>query len=244
MSARGGGPGPETFAELARSLLAEPDVPHTLQKIVDLAVVTIDACDHAGITLVTGGRADTRVVSDDVPSKVDAIQFGAREGPCIDVLREGEVLVTGDLVGDERWPRFSGRARPETGIISVMAFRLFVDDTTLGALNLYSKRANAFDDVARATGSAFAAHAAVALWSSMHDEQMAHALASRDLIGQAKGILMAKEGVTADRAFDMLRRASQRLNVKLRDLAEEVARTGVTPSSPPTAGSERHQADG
>ena len=244
MSSSGEGPGPETFAELARSLLAEQDVPRTLQRIVDLAVETIDACDHAGITLLQGGKVVTRVASDDVPFKVDAIQLQIGEGPCLDVLRDGELFVAGDLDRDQRWPRFSSRAQSETGIRSIIAFRLFVDGGTLGALNLYSKRTEAFDDEARATGSVFAAHAAVALWSSLHDEQMEHALASRDLIGQAKGILMAKEGVTAEHAFDMLRRASQRLNVKLRDLAEEVARTGVTPSSPPTARSQGDQPGG
>jgi hypothetical protein len=105
-------------------------------------------------------------------------------------------------------------------------------------LNLYSKGVDAFDDDARSLGSVFAAHAAVALSTALHDEQMDAALQSRDVIGQAKGILMAREGLTADQAFDMLRRASQRLNVKLRELAEEVAYTGEPPESAPPAGGE------
>ena len=93
----------------------------------------------------------------------------------------------------------------------------------MGALNLYSKHRNAFDDEALAVGSVFATHAAVALAGAQQDEQMYKALQSRDVIGQAKGILMAQQNVSADEAFDILRRASQRMNIKLREVAERVA---------------------
>jgi len=219
----------EAFADLARSLLAEEDVQKTLQRIVELAVETIDGCDHAGITLLHGRKPSTPAASDHVPGMVDAIQYGAGEGPCLDAIRHHEVFRTGDLSREARWPSFSARAQRETGVASMMGFRLFVAGDTLGSLNLYSKRVDAFDDQAQVAGSVFAAHAAIALSSALHDEQMDQALASRDVIGQAKGILMAREGVTADVAFEMLRRASQRLNVKLLKLAEEVARTGKTP---------------
>jgi transcriptional regulator with GAF, ATPase, and Fis domain len=242
------GPQAEMFAEVARSLLAESDVQTTLQRIVDLAVDTIDGCDHAGITFLHAGVFTTPAASDDVPVKVDEIQYETGEGPCIDAMRDHEVFRTGDLGSEERWPEFAGRAQRETGITSMMGFRLFVAEDTLGALNVYSKRADAFDDDACAAGSVFAAHAAVALATAQHDEQMDQALASRDVIGQAKGILMAKEGITADEAFDVLRRASQRLNMKLRLLAEEIARTGVTPPVPagssPAAAPEGDEAGG
>jgi len=231
-------PQPEVFAEMARSLLAEGDVQTTLQRIVELAVETIDGCDHAGVTVLHAGVFSTPASSDDVPVKVDAIQYETGEGPCVDAIRDHEVFKTGDLGHETRWPAFSARAQRETGVTSMMGFRLFVAGDTLGALNLFSKVTDAFDDAASASGSVFAAHAAIALSTALHDEQMSQALESRDIIGQAKGILMAKEGVTADEAFDMLRRASQRLNVKLRKLAEDVARTGVTPPSPPPAAPE------
>ena len=99
----------------------------------------------------------------------------------------------------------------------------FAEEDTLGALNLYSKQRGAFDDEALAVGSVFATHAAVALAGAQHDEQMQKALQTRDVIGQAKGILMAQQDVSADEAFDILRRASQRMNIKLRELAERVA---------------------
>lgn len=240
----GGVPNAEVFAEVARALVAQADVQRTLQKIVDLAVETIHGCDHAGVTLLKGREASTAAASDDVPATVDAIQYETGEGPCLDAIRHHEVYRTGDLAAERRWPQFSRRAQRETGIASMLCFRLFVEGDTLGALNMYSKAEDAFDDEARAVGLVFAAHAAVALANAIHDEQLEEALQSRDVIGQAKGILMAQQGVDADRAFDMLRRASQRLNLKLRDLAADVAHSGGRPPSPAPASGQRQEGTG
>lgn len=214
---------------MARSLLAQEDVQHTLQRIVDLAVETIDGCDHAGISFLKGRTGSTPASSDGVPPRVDAIQYETGEGPGLDAIRYHEVYRIGDLGTERRWPEFSGRARRETGVTSMLSVRLFVEGDTLGALNLYSKVRDAFDDRAQAAGLVFAAHAAIAMATSVHDEQMDEALQSRDVIGQAKGMLMAREGVDADEAFAMLRRASQRLNVKLREVATRIV-------SPPAQG--------
>ena len=92
----------------------------------------------------------------------------------------------------------------------------------MGALNLYSRRPDAFDDRDVAVGSVFAAHAAVALTSAQHNEDLAKKAASRNVIGMAKGIVMAQQRVSDERAFDILRRASQRMNLELRDLAQQV----------------------
>jgi transcriptional regulator with GAF, ATPase, and Fis domain len=237
MTSRDEGPTPEVFAEVARSLLAQDDVQHTLQRIVDLAVETVEGCDHAGISFLKGRTGSTPASSDDVPPLVDAIQYETGEGPCLDAIRNHEVYRTGDLGKEARWPQFSERAQRETGVTSMLSFRLFVAGDTLGALNLYSKGHDAFDDRAQAVGSVFAAHAAIALATAIHDEQMEEALRSRDVIGQAKGMLMAREGIDADTAFDMLRRASQRLNLKLRDVAARIV-------SPPPPGGERDQGGG
>lgn len=217
----------QTFAGIARALLSENSVQATLQKIVDLAVETVDGCDHAGISFVEGRKITTRASSNDVPPRVDAIQYETGEGPCLDAIRDQEVFQTDDLAEEERWPKFSKRAARETQVASMLCFRLFIEHDTPGALNLNSKRKAAFNDEDRVIGSVFAAHAAVALSTAVHDEQMANALESRDVIGQAKGILMARQGVNADEAFDMLRRGSQRLNIKLRELATRVTRSGA-----------------
>jgi GAF domain-containing protein len=213
----------ETFAEVARALRAEGSVKATLDRIVELAVTTVEGCEHAGITLVEQGTVRTPAASDDVPAVVDAVQYETGEGPCLDAIREHEVFQTDDLLNEPRWPNFSRRAAEASGVASMLAYRLFIEADTMGALNLYSKQKYAFDGEDRAVGSIFAAHAAVALSAARHQDQLEQAIETRDLIGQAKGILMARQDVTADQAFDMLRRGSQRLNIKLRELARQVA---------------------
>ncbi len=245
MSSQAGDSAAEVFAEMARSLLSQGDVRQTLQRIVDLAVGTIGGCEHAGISVLRSGVGSTSAASDDVPPRVDAIQYDTGDGPCLSAIREHEVFQSGDLTSETRWPLFAARAAAETGILSMLCFRLFVAGDTLGALNLYSTAVDAFDERSRTIGLVFAAHAAMALSTAMHDEQLGEALQTRDLIGQAKGILMAREGVDADEAFDMLRRASQRLNIKLRDVAGDMvdsARSGGpapasgNPEQPPAGG--------
>ncbi len=218
----------ETFAEVARALTVERSVQATLEKIVELAVSTVDGCDHAGVSLVESGRVRTPAASDDVPRLVDTVQYETGEGPCLDAIREHEVFQTDDLTKEPRWPNFSRRAAEKSGVSSMLCYRLFVEADTMGALNLYSKERNAFDAEDRAVGSIFAAHASVALSAARQKDQLEQAIETRDLIGQAKGILMARQDVTAEQAFDMLRRGSQRLNIKLRDLARQVA-TGGSP---------------
>ena len=213
----------ETFAEVARALLDEDDLEGTLTKVTAMAVETIDGCDHAGVSLIEGRTISTPAASDDVPVQVDAIQYETAQGPCLDAIREHETFRIDDLTTEDRWPDFSKRAAAETGVASMLSFRLYAQGDTMGALNLYSKQPSAFDDEALAVGSVFATHAAVALAGAQQDEQMHKALQGRDVIGQAKGILMAQQNVSADEAFDILRRASQRMNIKLREVAERVA---------------------
>lgn len=213
----------ETFGEVARALASGGDTKHILQQIVDLAVEHLEACEYAGITVVEGRKVTSPASSHEVPRTVDHIQSETGQGPCVDAIKEKEIFETGDLSCDERWPEFSRRAFEETGIHSVLSLRLFVQEDTMGALNLYSRQPHAFDDSNVAMGSVFAAHAAVAMQSSRRQGELEDKARSRDVIGQAKGILMARSGVDEDRAFEMLKNASQRMNVKLRQVAEEIA---------------------
>ena len=223
----------QMFAEVARALGAEDSVERTLTRICELGVQTIEGCDHAGVALVEGRKITTTAASDEIPARVDAIQYETDEGPCLDAMREHEIFVVDELAAEARWPKFASRAAQETGIASILSFRLFVDEDTLGSLNLYSTRNAAFrDDEPRELGAVFAAHAAVALSSAQREAHLEEAVRSRDVIGQAKGILMARKHVTEEQAFAILRRASQRLNVKLREIAERVAQTGEDPEDP------------
>jgi transcriptional regulator with GAF, ATPase, and Fis domain len=212
----------EVFGEVARSLLAERDVEQTLKKIIQRAMETIEHCQHAGIDIIERRKIRPVMQSGEAATVFGRIQAEVGEGPCLDAIREQEVFVTGRLSEERRWPALSSRANEEAGIDSVLAFRLFVEEETMGVLNLYSTQADAFDEHDIAVGSVFAVHAAVALTTAREREHLEEAIQARDLIGRAKGILMTRQPITDDQAFDLLRRASQRLNVKLRDVASEV----------------------
>jgi GAF domain-containing protein len=212
----------ETFADVARGLLGGHDVDATLERICRLAVRTVDACEAAGISIVERKTITSHSTTNDLPCIVDGIQAETQEGPCVDAIKEHAVFVTGDLAQETRWPLFARRAHEETGVRSILSLRLFASEDTMGALNLYSTQPDAFDDQDVAVGSVFAAHAAVALSNARHEEALEKKADSRDVIGMAKGIIMARQHVTDDQAFDVLRRASQRMNVKLRELADRV----------------------
>ncbi len=232
------------LADVARELQGENSPRETWQRIVDLAVQQLEHCEYAAISLVRpNNRVDTPASSHPVTLKVDAIQYDTGQGPCLDAIREAEVFTTGDLGEERRWPAFAHQAVAETGIRSMLCFRLFVQQETLGALNLYARGVDAFDDHDRVIGSLFAAHAALAMSSAeqrQHGEQLESALDSSRVIGMAIGILMEQTKVPRLRAFEILSAASQRNNVKLRDLAETVV-AGVearqakpAPPAPPT----------
>jgi GAF domain-containing protein len=223
----------EDFAAIARDLQAETTPESTQERITRVAVNSIGGCDHAAISVI-GRRGGVLTVAptDDVPVRVDAIQYGTGQGPCLDAMSGHEMSVIDDLVGDGRWPAFSRRAAEETGVRSMLSFRLFVRGDTIGALNLYSRRPAAFDLHARVVGTVLAAHAAIALASArerQHTEHLEEALRSNREIGMAMGVLMGREGLTEVEAFTQLRRASQYLNVKVREVAARVVETGNLP---------------
>jgi hypothetical protein len=207
-------------------------VDETLQLAVDLATELVRGCEIADVMLLRRGGTTTPVSSEPTAVEIDRIQAETGEGPCISAARDHPVVVSDDLETDDRWPAFSRRAVAETGVHSALSFQLYLhrsDGDRFGAMNLYSREPAAFDADSIALGEVFAAHCSTALAAAIDREGAEVALASRDLIGQAKGILMATERVTAAEAFDLLRRTSQDLNVKLRDVADHVTRLGQLP---------------
>ena len=223
----------ETFGAVARALGEyRDDVQQGLDKVVRLAVETLDACEFAGISLAEGRKITSPASTNDTPKRLDEIQSETGEGPCIEAIREHEVFQTGDLRNESRWPKFSERAHRETGVRSILSLRLFVEEDTLGALNMYSTASDAFDDSDVALGTVFAVHAAVAMSAARRQASLEQKADSRDLIGQAKGILMARSDISDDRAFELLKAASQRMNVKLRDIAKDVVERKPPPDPP------------
>lgn len=136
-----------------------------------------------------------------------------------------------DLRAETRWPGFARRA-VALGVLSVLSFQLFAADDSFGALNLYSPDAAAFGPDSESTGILLASHAALAMAASRTQEGLLTAMDSREMIGQAKGILMERYKVTGVEAFGLLVASSQAVNRKLRDVAEHLVATGelLTPS--------------
>lgn len=216
-----------TFSELARDLMTQSDVDATWDRICLVAVETIDGCESAGISLIQGRTVESRATTpDDIPRLLDHIQSETQQGPCVDAIQRHEVFTTGFLPDETRWPDYSQRAFDETGVLSVLSFRLYVQGETLGSLNLYSQQRDAFDDHDVAVGAVFATHAALAMNKVLLTRNLEAKADSRDAIGIAKGMIMAHSQVTDEEAFDLLRRASQRMNVKVRDMAHRMADGG------------------
>jgi transcriptional regulator with GAF, ATPase, and Fis domain len=227
----------EVFADIARQLEAEISPERTQGRVTRAAVATVGGCDHAAISIVRRqGEVKTVAPTDVVPTLVDAIQYETGEGPCLTAIYEHATYLIDDLADDRRWPAFGRRAAEETGVRCMLSFRLFLRGDTIGALNLYSRRAAAFDEHDSAVGTVLAAHAAVAMAAAVEHEraeQLEAALGSSREIGMAMGVLMSRGRTSQDEAFDLLRRASQHLNRKLRDVAADVIETGELPGRPP-----------
>ena len=201
----------------------------TLAAILGSATSVISGADHAGLNLLTRGRFEPQATIGSAPEPLDALQQRTGTGPCIDASRKQESIDVANMAEETRWPDFAAAA-VDLGVRAMCCVPLWVDDRRMGSLSLYAERPRAFDDTSKRLADLYATHAAVALLEAQRTDQLQRALASRDVIGQAKGVLMAQRRVTADEAFDVLKAASQALNRKLIDVAESVASTGELPA--------------
>jgi GAF domain-containing protein len=216
----------EQLARLARSLEAEGDTGAMLDEVVASAVALIPGAEEASISLVVARRQVTsQHRTGDLPERVDAIQAETGEGPCLDGAYEQQTVRVPDLRHEQRWPTFARRAY-EAGAGSMLSFQLYVQGDTLGALNLYSREPEGFDDESEQVGLIFASYAAVAFADAQKMDHLDRAVASRDLIGQAKGMLMERYRIDGDGAFRVLARVSQCANRPLREIAQELVTTG------------------
>ena len=223
------------LAEIATVLLA-PGVVTAAERVVTLAVRTMDTCDEAGLCRTATpdpDRAENRPTG--LIGELERLQGQTRQGPCTDTLAGLAWVYVPDLLDDQRWPLFSSAAA-SLGMRSALAYRLSVDGDTLGALQLYAHLPGAFNATERAQGLIYATYAGLALvlardreGDQAHIDNLNTALASRDIIGQAQGILMERERITANQAFGLLRRSSQHLNRKLSTVAQDVVDTGTIP---------------
>ena len=227
----------QTLADLARELEEHDDPDTILRAIVAAAVAIIPGTDEGSISVVLGRR---RIMSEaptsDFPRQIDALQEEIQQGPCLDAAYQHQTVRIPDMSAEQRWPLFAARAA-ELGAGSMLALQLYVEGDDLGALNLFARAPGAFTDESEQVGLLVAAHAAIAYIGARKQTHAARALIHRDLIGQAKGILMERYKITGDRAFLLLTRISQNGNRKLHQVATELVESGTITGAhglPPT----------
>lgn len=208
------------------------------ERVLGFATRAVPAAGWSGITLLREGRRATSLVSvGEVGAEVDALQHELREGPCIDAAAQDDLVVVDDVARDPRYPAFGPRCVHETGVGSILAVRIRLEDgDRRAALNLYAEQPDAFGPTDLAVAAMFAPFVGLAVQARLHAREAGHlqrALESSRQIGYAVGILMAHDRLTSDEAFTLLVQASRTLNRKLRNIAEEVTRTGALPSPAP-----------
>jgi len=219
------------LSELARELQADLTTEALLKHIVMAAVTEVPGAQYAGITQLTGKEFATTAASGELVERIDRAQYETGEGPCLDAARHHETVRCDDLRTEARWPRF-GRQAAGLGVLSMLSLQLFAGDDSFGALNLYAGTAAAFGQDSESTGILLASHAALAMTAARTQAGLLTALDSREMIGQAKGILMERYKITGVQAFGLLVASSQAVNRKLRDVAAHLVATGelLTPS--------------
>jgi GAF domain-containing protein len=217
-----------SLSELSNVLFADHTAEELLETVVALARRTLGGADGVSVSLLGAAGFTTSNASDDIVRELDGVQYRDGEGPCVDAIRQARQVSMSVEDDGRRYPSFSAAAS-ERFMTAVLSTPLASGERVLGALNCYSASVGRFPehDVEIATQFALQASVVLANASSFADavstnDQLHQALLSRDLIGQAKGILMERNGCRADEAFDILRRTSQRENRKLTAVAEDV----------------------
>lgn len=222
----------ERLRQVAELLAAHERNTTEPRPLVELAVAAVPAGGCASLTVAgMEERWQTLAATDPVAAELSAIQFQLREGPSFDAVDSLDVVHVPDLELDLRWPGFARHA-VTVGVRSMLALRMNVEHLGRAGLALYSARPHAFNEADVDVARILACVVGAALQQGWLRERAANlevALESNRHIGSAVGILMARELLTADQAFERLRDTSQRLHRKLRDLADEVINTGELP---------------
>lgn len=221
----------EAVAALSRFLVSDTSLGETLQRVSEITQDALPGAEAVGLTMLgEDGKPTTAIYTDEVSPKVDAAQYETGNGPCLDAWRQKRtVRIDSMKLAVDTYPDFA-RSAMEHGISSTLSLPLVVADRGVGAMNLYAPGDSAFSEEDEALGTELATTIAVVLanaeayWRAFElSENLAEAMKSRAVIEQAKGMLMAQSpDIDPDEAFEMLRRASQRENVKLREIARHI----------------------
>lgn len=213
----------EHLAHAAGVFAAQRSLAETMTQVTRLAVEIVPGVDAAGLSLL-GDRSRDSVATDAFAGACQALQFRLGEGPAVERDLGGDVVPV-DLRNGQRWPQFTTRAT-RLGVRAMVACHLPGLRVASGRLNLYSRH----DTVpAMHVAALYAAHAAAAISQASRVEHLTIAMVTRERIGQAMGLLMHRYTLTSDDATELLKQASQELNVKLRDLADVIVTTTFAP---------------
>ena len=225
MAGTGSGLGVQDSSDVVRLLDRFEDVSGFLDALVRWAVDRTPGAEACGLTLEEAGRGVTVTYSGDLAARGDERQYELDDGPCLEALRSGEVVAVADMADESRWGLYPEHAL-EAGVHSTLSFPLSLGERGRGALNLYASRPHAFTDADGEAGRGWAGQASGAMlvaWQMAEREKavgdLTQGMETRQVIGQAVGLLMAQRRCTADEAFELLKGASQRGNEKLRDVA-------------------------
>jgi GAF domain-containing protein len=234
-----------SLAALSRFFVGDGTLEQTLTRVADLTLDAIPRADLVAITLPVEGRKRTAIFTDELAPQIDQAQYDTGDGPCIEAFEERRITMIESTRQDGKWPGFR-RTAAEHGIYSTISLPLVVDRTAVGAMNLYSRQELAFGEADAETGMLFASQAAIVLanaqayWDARElSARLGEAMAHRAVIEQAKGMLMAAQGCDAEAAFELLVKASQRENVKLRTVAQRIVDAAISRhpnSAPPEPG--------
>ena len=232
----------ELVGSLQDLLLSTTDLTSFLEGVAVVASGVVEPPASCGITTRHEGAPTTVATSDTRAAMADQAQYDTGTGPCLESLQTGLPVEVLDQSVDPRWPAYAARS-VDLGVRCSLSMPLTVGDQTLGALNVYGyDRPREFGDDEKQRVKIFASQASTALALAMQRneqqttaQQLEEALASRSVIDQAIGVLMAEEKCTAEQAFELLRKHSQNNNRKVRDVAIDLITrlTGHPPSNPP-----------
>jgi GAF domain-containing protein len=233
----------QTMTELTRQFARPTDIGVTLRGVTASSVDLIDGVQSADVLLISDADLFQSVAAtSQLAVDMDGLQRRFGEGPCLDAAAGDSVVLCNDLCEDRRWPRFA-EAALAAGVHSLLSFQLYTHNARKGALNLFGSKPDVFTSEVEAVGAMLATHAAIALIADDVRLQFQSGLASRDIIGQAKGMIMERFNVDAVRAFELLTKLSQNSNTRLAKVAEEIVSRGPEPkvlkqNKPPTSPSD------
>lgn len=216
------------FLRMGELLVSDETIQSALDLVCSLAAATLPGTLGAGVTLIKEGKKSTAAYSDEIVKRADALQYELDEGPCLAAWKQKATIRIDSMETERRWPKWCPAAAA-MGMGSALSVPLLVREEPRGAIKVYSGSPHSYDEYGEQILWMFGQQAAAVLANvqayaeaQQIGQQLKEALQNRDIIGEAKGILMERETIDDERAFAILREISQRRNAKLRDVARKI----------------------